>query len=222
MDELTLAKKLHLKPGMRFAVVNPPDGFARTLGKLPAGVKQEPSLKAGLDLVMVFTWSQKALHTQWPKALAALKTDGALWVSYPKKTSGIQTDLGMGEWDVSKGSNWNPVMMIGIDDTWSSVRFKYAPGLDRAREARQDEIIRDADGAVCIDRKNRVITPPGDLQKLLGRNAKARAHFDTLSFTNQREYVGWIIEAKKPETRAMRLAKTVDLLSKGKKNPSDK
>ena len=217
-----LATKLHLKPGMRFAVVNAPDGFARTLGKLPAGVKQEPSLKADLDLVMVFAASQKALQTHWPKALAALKPDGALWVSYPKKTSGIQTDLGMGEWTVSKGSDWNPVFMISVDDTWSSVRFKYAPGLDRAREARQDEIIRDADGTVCIDRKNRAITPPRDLQKLLGRNAGARAHFDTLSFTNQREYIGWIIEAKRPETRAMRLAKAVDLLSKGKKNPSEK
>jgi hypothetical protein len=217
-----LAKKLHLKPGMRFAVVNAPDGFARTLGKLPVGVKQEPSLKGDLDLVMVFASSQKALTAHWPRAIAALKKDGALWVSYPKKSSGIETDLGMGEWDASKGSDWNPVAMIGLDDTWSSVRFKYAPGLDRAREARQDEIIRDADGTVCIDRKNRVITPPGDLQKLLGRNMKARAQFDTLSFTNQREYVRWIIEAKRPETRATRLAKTVDLLSKGKKNPSDK
>jgi hypothetical protein len=217
-----LAKKLHLKPGMRFAVVNAPDGFARTLGKLPAGVKQEPSLEPDLDLAMLFASTQKALTTQWPKAIAALKADGALWVSYPKKSSGIETDLGMGEWDVSRGSDWNPVAMIGLDDTWSSVRFKYAPGLDRAREARQDEIICDADGTVCIDRKNRVITPPGDLQKLMGRNAKARAQFDTLSFTNQREYVRWIIEAKRPETRATRLAKTVDLLSKGKKNPSDK
>jgi hypothetical protein len=217
-----LTKKLHLKPGMRLAVVNAPDGFARTLGKLPAGVKLEPSLKADLDLVMVFASNQKGLKAQWPKAIAALKMDGALWVSYPKKSSGIQTDLGMGEWDVSKGSDWNPVAMIGIDEAWSSVRFNHAPGLDRAREARQDEIIRDNDGTVCIDRKNRVITPPGDLQKLLGKNAKAREHFDTLSFTNQREYVGWIIEAKRPETRAMRLAKAVDLLSKRKKNPSDK
>ena len=217
-----LTKKLHLKPGMRLAVVNAPDGFARTLGKLPAGVKLEPSLKADLDLVMVFASNQKGLKAQWPKAIAALKTAGALWVSYPKKSSGIQTDLGMGEWDATKGSDWNPVAMIGIDDTWSSVRFKYSPGLDRVREARQEDSIRDADGTVCIDRKNRVVTPPGDLQKLLGKNAKARAQFDTLSFTHQREYVGWIIEAKRPETRAMRLARAVDLLSKGKKNPSEK
>ena len=126
----------------------------------------------------------------------------------------------MGEWEAAKGSDWQS----GRDDWRSTTRGPASgsntrPGLDRAREARQDEIIRDADGTVCIDRKNRVITPPGDLQKLLGRNAKARALFDTLSFTNQREYVGWIIEAKRPETRAARLSKTVDLLSKGKKNP---
>ncbi len=217
-----LARKLYLKPGMRFVVVNAPDGFSRTLGKLPAGVKQEPSLKPDLDLVMVFVSSQKALNTQWLKAIAALKTDGALWVSYPKKSSGIETDLDISAWEATKESNWNPVAMIGIDDTWSSVRFKHSPGLDRAREARQEESIRDVDGTVCVDRKNRVVTPPGDLQKLLGKNAKARAQFVTLSFTNQREYVGWIIEAKKPETRTARLAKTVEMLSKGKKNPTDK
>ena len=216
-----LTKKLHLKPGMRFAVVNAPDGFARTLGKLPAGLTQEKSLTRDLDLVMVFAMNQKGLLGQWDRAIGALKSDGSLWVSYPKRNSGIETDLGMGEWEVPKGSDWNPVAMIAVDDTWSSVRFRHAPGLDRARAARQDESIRDADGTVCIDRTNRVVTPPADLQRLLGRNAKARAQFDTLSFTNRREYVGWIIEAKKPETRAARLSKTVDLLSKGKKNPTD-
>ena len=68
----------------------------------------------------------------------------------------------------------------------------------------------------------RVVTPPKDLQKLLGKHAKARAAFDGLSFTNRKEYVVWILDAKKPETRDARLAKTLELLSKGKKNPSDK
>ena len=217
-----LTKKLHLKPGMRFTVVNPPDGFTKTLGKPPAGVTQEKSFASGLDLVLLFSTSQDELTRQWPKALAALNTGGALWVSYPKKSSGVQTDLGMGEWEATKGSDWNPVAMIGIDDTWSAVRFKHAPGLDRARDARQDEEVRDADGTVCIDRKNRVVTPPADLRKLLNKNAKALAQFGTLAFTHQREYVGWIIEAKKPETRAARLAKTIEMLSKGKKNPSDR
>jgi len=217
-----LTKKLHLKPGMRFAVVNPPDAFARMLGKLPAGVTQAKSLARDLDVVLLFAVHQKGLNGQWPKAIAALKPSGALWVAYPKKTSGIETDLGMGEWDATKGSDWNPVAMIGIDDQWSAVRFKFAPGLEDARHARQEESILDADGTVCVDRKNRFVTPPRDLQALLAGHAKARAVFETLSFTHRREYVQWIIEAKRPETRAARLQKTVDMLAKGKTNPSDK
>jgi hypothetical protein len=215
-----LTRKLHLKPGMRFAILNAPDGFARTLGKPPAGVTQEKALTRELDLVLLFARDQKQLTARWRKALMALKRDGALWVSYPKKSSGIETDLGMGEWAAAKGSDWNPVAMIGIDDTWSAVRFKHAPGLDRARRQRPSESVRDADGTVCIDRKSRIVTPPADLQQLLARNANAGAFFAALSFTHRREYVQWVIEAKRPETRAARLLKTIDLLSKASKTPS--
>ena len=208
-----LAQKLHLKPGMRFAVVNAPPGLLKTLGK--------PS-KAPLDLALLFVVNRKELTKQWQDALMWVKQDGALWVAYPKKGSGIETDLGMGEWDVTKGSGWNPVAMIAIDDTWSATRFKHAPGLEKARAQRQDENIEDADGTICVDRKNRIVTPPADLKTLLAKNAKAVATFDALSFTNRKEYVVWILDAKKPETRAARLAKTVEMLSKGKKNPSDR
>jgi hypothetical protein len=214
-----LAKKLHLKAGMRVAIANAPKDFS--LGVLPSGVTQEKSLKRDLDLVLVFSTTQKELKARWPKALASVKRDGALWVFYPKKSSGVETDLGMGEWDATKGSDWNPVAMIGLDDTWSAVRFKFAPGLEKARHDRQSETINDADGQVVIDREKRIVTPPKDLQKLLVKNAKARATFDELSFTNRKEFVVWIVEAKKPETRAARVEKTIKKLSEGKKNPSD-
>jgi hypothetical protein len=214
-----LAKKLHLKPGMRVAVANAPAGFS--LGTVP-GVTYEKTLKRDLDLLVLFVTSQKELKVQWSKALGSVKQDGALWVSYPKKSSGIETDLGMGEWEATKGSDWNPVLMIGIDDTWSSVRFKYSPGLEKARHERQSENIVDADGTVCVDRTNRIVSAPKDLKKLFAKNAKAQATFDALAFTHRKEYVVWILDAKKPETRAARLAKTIEMLSKGKKNPSDK
>ena len=208
-----LTKKLHLKPGMRVAVVNAPAGFARAPGK----TSQSP-----LDLVLLFALNKKELTKHWQDALMLLQPDGSLWVAYPKKGSGVETDLGMGEWDVTRGSGWNPVAAIAIDDTWSATRFKHAPGLEKVREQRQNENIEDADGTVCVDRKNRVVSAPKDLQKVLAKTAKARATFDALSFTNRKEYVVWIVEAKKPETRAARLAKTVEMLSKGKKNPSEK
>jgi hypothetical protein len=218
-----LAKKLHLKPGMRLAVVNAPAGFARTLGKMPAGVVHEPSLRDGVDVALMFVLNKKELNSRWPKATASIKGDGALWVAYPKKSSGVESDLTMSaDWEVHKNSPWQPVSSIAVDDVWSAVRFRQRPGLEQARAGRQEEVVRDADGTVCIDRTNRVITAPADLRTLLDKNAKAASRFETLSFTNQREYVTWILDAKKPETRAARLSKTVEMLSKGKKNPSDK
>ena len=112
--------------------------------------------------------------------------------------------------------------MIAIDDHWSATRYKYAPGLEERRHARQQEAIIDADGTVVVDRVKRIVTPPKDLEKLLAKNAKARAAFAPLAFTHRKEYVVWIVDAKKPETRAARLAKTIEMLTKGKKNPSDR
>src|SRR5438552_891848 len=139
-----LAKKLHLKPGMRFAVTNAPSGLVRTLGK--------PS-KAPLDLALLFVANRKELTKQWQDALMSVKPDGSLWVAYPKKGSGIDTDLEMGEWDVTRGSGWNPVASIAVGEQWSAIRFRHTPGLDKAREQRQNENIEDADGTVCVDRK---------------------------------------------------------------------
>jgi len=219
-----VARKLHIKPGMRVAIVNAPRGLETAIGKLPAGVDRAASLKGALDLVLLFVVSRKALQERWPKALKALKTDGALWIAHPRKDSGIDSDLIAmgGDWGVSTGSLWQPVSRVAVDATWSAVCFRQRPGLAEARQQRQEESIRDADGTVCIDRKNRVITPPADLQKLMDKNPKARAMFDTLSFTNKREYVGWIIEAKRAETRAARLAQAIQMMSRGRKNPSDK
>jgi hypothetical protein len=213
-----IAKKLHLKPGMRVAVANAPAGFSL---KSP-GVDIAKSLQRDLDLALLFATMQKELKVQWPKLVSSVKQEGAIWVAYPKKSSGIASDLGMGEWDATKGSDWNPVAMIAIDDAWSAVRYRFAPGLEKVRHQRQEEPVKDADGTVVVDRVKRTVTPPRDLHALLLKNAKAKAAFEPLSFTHKREYVAWIVEAKKPETRAARLAKTVEMLAKGKKNPSDK
>lgn len=203
---------------MRIAVTNAPTGLPLEA----PGVAVAKSLTRDLDLIMLFATTQKELKARWPKAIAALKPGGALWVAYPKKSSGVETDLAEGEWAATQGSGWNPITMIGVDETWSAVRFKYAPELEKERHARQREAIADTDGTICVDRAARVVTPPKDLQKLLASHAKAHATFDGLSFTNRKEYVIWILDAKRPATRADRLTKTIEKLARGKKNPSEK
>ncbi|MDF2541548.1 MAG: antitermination protein NusB [Herbinix sp.] len=67
------------------------------------------------------------------------------------------------------------------------------------------------------DEEERLIELPEDFAKALDQNNKAKDTFDTLSFTKKKEYVTWITEAKKPETRANRLEQAIGLLVDGKK-----
>ena len=70
---------------------------------------------------------------------------------------------------------------------------------------------------VELDTEPRVIELPSELTKAFKTEKDAKAFFDKLSYTHQREYVMWINEAKREETRQNRIAKTIEMLKQGKK-----
>jgi hypothetical protein len=70
---------------------------------------------------------------------------------------------------------------------------------------------------VETDTEERVITVPAELKRAFRSEKEAKAAFDKLSYTHQREYVNWINEAKKEETRQNRILKTIEMLKKGQK-----
>jgi uncharacterized protein YdeI (YjbR/CyaY-like superfamily) len=80
----------------------------------------------------------------------------------------------------------------------------------------------DADGTPVVDRINRMVRPPKDLAAVLSEHPEAKALFEKLSFTNQREYVTWIVEAKKSNTRSKRVTTALETILSNKKNPSEK
>lgn len=69
------------------------------------------------------------------------------------------------------------------------------------------------------DEAPRVVEIPQDLAELLEKNPQAKELFDKLSYTHRKEYVNWVTEAKKAETRERRLLKTIDMLTNGEKHP---
>jgi len=71
--------------------------------------------------------------------------------------------------------------------------------------------------SVEADLEERVVTVPAELKRVFKVEKEAKAFFDKLSYTHQREYVTWINEAKKDETRQSRIVKTIEMLKKGKK-----
>lgn len=70
---------------------------------------------------------------------------------------------------------------------------------------------------VELDTEPRVIEVPKDVMKELKKHKEAKTFFDTLSYSHKREYVMWINEAKRDETRQNRIVKMIEMLKKGKK-----
>lgn len=125
MTEMSLAKKLGLKPGHRVAVLNAPARFRERIQPLPEGVDLAKTLSGAFDCVLAFTQNQAAVHRDGLAALAATKPGGLVWLAYPKQSARVKTDITRDRgWDAVFAAGWRPVSLISIDDTWSALRFR--------------------------------------------------------------------------------------------------
>jgi hypothetical protein len=128
-----LAKKLKLKPGVRAAVVGGPAGYIERLGA-PSGADIGLSLDGPLGWVQAFVRTSAELAEILPRLTAALDPNALVWLSYPKGSSKIQTDLTRDRgWDALKDTDLMWISLVSIDETWSAFSLRpYKPG-----EARQ-------------------------------------------------------------------------------------
>jgi hypothetical protein len=118
-----LVDKLGIKPGARVALVGAPEGFESALAPLPAGAQLARRLHKGADVAVMFTRSRAVLDKRWPALTAAVGSTGAVWVAWPKKTSGVATDMtDHVVRDVVLPTGWVDVKVCAIDDTWTGVR----------------------------------------------------------------------------------------------------
>lgn len=107
-----LAERLGIKKGQTFEVRDRPRGFDLVA----------PTGKGAADVVFVFTKNRAAVDAL---AKRLPKDDTALWIAYPKMTSGIDTDLNRDKgWDSIEKQGWHPVRQVAVDDVWSALRFK--------------------------------------------------------------------------------------------------
>ena len=125
MTENALIKKLQLKPGQHALFLNAPEGYIAALGPLPDGVALVDGPAGTLDFVQLFVRDSAELAKYAPAALAAIKRDGVFWISYPKKSSGVVSDLTRDEgWAPIAAAGLRPVTQIAVDETWSAVRWR--------------------------------------------------------------------------------------------------
>jgi hypothetical protein len=119
-----LAKKLGLRPGDRVGLVGAPAGFEAQLAPLPDGVAVSRRGRAPLDAVVFFVTRRRHLETRHAELAARLTPSGSLWVAWPKRTSGVPTDLTEGTLrEVLLPSGMVDTKVCAIDATWSGLRF---------------------------------------------------------------------------------------------------
>lgn len=125
MTPSPLIKKLRIQPGQRLLILNPPPGYVESLGALPEGTQLVAASAPKVDFCHLFAADSAQLADLLPTALAAGKYDGLLWISYPKKSSKVKSDLSRDAlWELPGETGLRPVTQISIDTTWSALRYR--------------------------------------------------------------------------------------------------
>ena len=121
-----LAKKLGIKEGSRIGLVNEPKNLKSDLGKLPDNAEFVQRLTNSLDIILFFVLTERALARDFPKLAKKLATNGMIWIAWPKKSSGVTTDLSFDSVQrIGLDAGLVDVKICAIDDTWSGLKFVY-------------------------------------------------------------------------------------------------
>ena len=212
------AQKLKIKEGFALLTINAPADFKKQLGPLPAKVTISPTAK-NVQQIHWFVLNKTQLDKELPKVMPLVKNDVLCWCYYPKGTSNLQTDLTRDKgWEnLLKNEQFQWITLVSFNDTWSAFAFRLKTAADMKKTAQaqpKERPILD-----YIDPVKKIVRLPDDLKAPLSKNKKASSFYESLSFTNKKEYVEWIVTAKRAETRQQRINDTLDRLSKGWKNP---
>ncbi|OKL40955.1 YdeI/OmpD-associated family protein [Pontibacter flavimaris] len=205
-----LGKKLQLKKEQCLLLLQAPDEVAQALQHEDhtfTRADEAPGI-GSYAAVLLFVQRAAELAQLAPQAVALLQPESILWIAYPKKSSGIKTDLTRDNgWQVMAQMQYEPVRQVAVDEVWSALRF-------RPQAARKQPSTFGVD-MPGIDRKAKTVALPDDLKEALQEAGLLEA-FESMAFTHRKEHVVAVLEAKRPETRTRRIAKTVEEMAKRK------
>lgn len=216
----SISDKLKIKPKDTLLTINAPAGFRKGLQGLSPGVVIAESGKK-YSQVHWFVSNRTQLEKEMSRVMKLLKEGIIVWVYYPKGSSKLQTDLSRDKgWDclMKEGDKLTWISLISFDDTWSVFGFRSKTEADKRKEEKpkpEREIFK------YVNPQTKEVILPADLAAILKKNKKQSDFFNTLSFTNKKEYIEWIITAKREETRNARLQGTIEKLGKNWKNPNN-
>ena len=119
-----MPKKLGIKDGMRVVLLDAPRGFRSLLEPLPENMEFTTAAESPLVFVHLFVKSAADLREWLLKLYPQLEPDGTIWVSWPKKSSGVKTDITEGTIrDVALPLGLVDIKVCAIDATWSGLKL---------------------------------------------------------------------------------------------------
>jgi hypothetical protein len=121
-----LVKKLMIRENYKILIVNEPTGYKDSLIDLPEGssILKKPTEK--IEFIQLFAKDRAELETHLKGLTSKLDSKGWLWISYPKGSSKIKTDINRDSiWMIAKDAGLKAVHQIAIDETWSAIRFRF-------------------------------------------------------------------------------------------------
>ena len=119
-----LAKKLGYQSGFRAKTKNAPPDYKQILAPLPDDVTLSTRLKNNVDLWHLFTTRRRELETVLPQAIKEIRQDGMIWVSWPKKTSGVPSEITEDTVrEVCLPMGLVDIKVCAVDETWSGLKL---------------------------------------------------------------------------------------------------
>jgi hypothetical protein len=119
-----LVRKLGIKSGRRLLLINPPRNYRQLLGQLPDGTHVLDGAENGLEFVHVFTTDREELHRDLKHLRPRLSDTGMLWVSWPKKSARVRTDVTEDRIrELALPLGLVDTKVCAVDETWSALKL---------------------------------------------------------------------------------------------------
>lgn len=204
---MSLATKLRLQENAPLYLLKAP----KTVRDLFNGynIKTTITGNPGIRQVVIFAENKETLDGIVPKVMPRLTEDALLWIAYPKKTGKIPSDISRDNgWDAVSAAGYEPVTQVAVDEDWSALRFRSSAAIG----PKLRDIPMNARRIEGVDFVNRTVTFPKDVSDALKQRKELLALLNNMSFSHKKEHAEAIVTAKKPETRARRIAKLVEML----------
>jgi hypothetical protein len=119
-----LPQKLGIKLGMILVAIDPPDNYRKLLGQIPSGVNFATRPTLNTKLVHLFVKERRALQSRLHSLRHKIAEDAAVWISWPKKSSGVATDITE---DVIRSValplGFVDIKVCAVDETWSGLKL---------------------------------------------------------------------------------------------------